>query len=59
MVMSQCDENKSLGFDMFNFAFYKRIWYLLRTNLGIMFEEFHRFASLPRSFSSFFCGSCS
>lgn len=53
-VVSMCDKNKIPRSDGFNFSFFKKFWYLMITDVRIMFNEFHRFASLPHSFSSFF-----
>lgn len=53
-VMSLCNGYKSLGLDEFNSSFFKRLWNLLRTNVGIMFDEFYWFVSLPHSVSSLF-----
>lgn len=52
--MAQCDGNKSSGLDDFNFSFLKNFWNLFRVDLGIMFDQFHQFASIPRSFASYF-----
>lgn len=52
--MSLCDGNKSLGRDDFNFSFFKRLWNLFRDDMGIMFDQFLYFSSLPHSFASYF-----
>lgn len=51
-VLSQYDENKSPGPYEFNFSFVKRLWTLIRVDVGVMFDVFHRFASLPHCFFS-------
>ncbi|PNX61140.1 cysteine-rich receptor-like protein kinase, partial [Trifolium pratense] len=54
MVVRECDGNKSPGPDGFNFSFVKAFWNLLKGEVNIMFDQFHRNASLPKSFSSYF-----
>lgn len=53
-MMSYCDGNKSLGPNEFNFYLLKRLWTLLREDLGIMFDNFHRFSVLPHNLASIF-----
>lgn len=52
--VADCDDNKSLGPDEFNFAFIKAFWDLLLPDLGSFFAEFYTNAKLSRSFSSYF-----
>lgn len=33
--------NKSPGPDGFNFAYFKRFWYLMKDEIRIMFDQFH------------------
>lgn len=53
-VVLESDGTKSPGPDGFNFSFYKRFWDLLKGEVGIMFNQFFHFVTLPRSFSSYF-----
>lgn len=53
-VVSKCDGNKCPGPDGFNFSFFKRLYNLMRLDMDIMFNEFHRFAFVPHRFSSYF-----
>jgi hypothetical protein len=53
-VVKDCDGNKSLGPDGFNFAFVKSMWSLIKGEIRIMFDQFHGISSLPKSFSSYF-----
>jgi len=36
------------------FLSFKRCWELLKGEIGIMFDQFHALARLPKSFSSYF-----
>lgn len=53
-VVSQCEGNKSICSNGSNFFFLKRLWNLVREDMVIMFDPFYCFASLPRSFASYF-----
>jgi hypothetical protein len=53
-VIMDCDGNKSLGPDEFNFNFVKSFWSLLKCEVCILFDQFYANASLPKSFSSYF-----
>ena len=53
-VVLESDGAKSPGPDGFNFSFYKRFWDLLKGEVGIMLNQFFHYATLPRSFSSYF-----
>lgn len=53
-MVSLCNIKKTPGPDGFNFSFFKRFWTLLRDDLGVMFSQFHHFATLPHNVSSFF-----
>lgn len=53
-VVSECDGNKSLGPYEFNFSFLKIFWNLVRDDLGIIFNQFRRLASLALNFASYF-----
>lgn len=53
-VIALSDGNKSPGLDGFNFSFFERFWPLLKEDIGVMLNRFHKFTYLPRSCSSFF-----
>ncbi|GAU45474.1 hypothetical protein TSUD_190930 [Trifolium subterraneum] len=53
-IVLESDGNKSPGPDGFNFAFVKSFWGLLKGEVGILFDQFHGTASLPKGFSSYF-----
>jgi hypothetical protein len=53
-VVMESDSNKSLGPDGFNFAFIKTLWSLIKGEIRIMFDQFHRIGTLPMSFTSYF-----
>lgn len=53
-VVVKCDDNKSPGPGAFIFSFLRRLWKLLRGDLGIMLVQIHRFESLPYNFASCF-----
>jgi hypothetical protein len=55
-VVKDCDGNKSPGPDGFNFNFVKEMWNCFKGEIRIMFDQFHGIASLPKGFSSLFCG---
>lgn len=46
-MVSQFEDNMSRGLDDLNFSFLKRLWYLVREYLRIMFDQLNYFASLP------------
>lgn len=46
-MVSQFEVKKSPGPNKLNFSFLKKLWYLVRESLGIMFDHIHYFASLP------------
>lgn len=52
-VDTLCDGNKSSGPDGFSFSFIRRFWSLFRDEFEIIFDQFHRFSLLPRSFASY------
>jgi len=41
-VVEQSDDDKSLESDGFNFAFVNKFWYLIKDEVRIMFDQFHR-----------------
>lgn len=45
-VIALSDGNKSLGLDGFNFSFFERFWPLLKEDIGVMLNRFHKFTSL-------------
>lgn len=49
------DGNKSSDPNGFNISFFKISYPLLKDGLGEMFVQFHRFATLSHSFTTFFC----
>jgi hypothetical protein len=53
-VVRCSDGNKSPGPDGFNFAFLKKFWGMLKSDIRIMFDQFHGNSSLPQSFLSYF-----
>lgn len=53
-VVWECDGNKSLGPDGFNFNFIKACWDTIGVEVMKFFEEFHRFAKLPKAVSASF-----
>lgn len=52
--MSHYEGDKIPGLDGFNFSFLKKFCPLLIGNIGIMYDQFHRFASLSQRFASYF-----
>jgi hypothetical protein len=53
-VVRCSDGNKSPGPDGFNFAFVKAFWDLLKSEVRILFDQFHGNAIIPKSFLSYF-----
>jgi hypothetical protein len=53
-VVMLSDGNKSTGSDGFNFAFVKTFWSLLKSEVRIMFDQFHGNACLPKGLLSYF-----
>jgi hypothetical protein len=49
-----CDGTKSPGPEGFNFAFIKEFWELMRSDIRILFDQFHGNARLPKSICSYF-----
>ncbi|MCI28890.1 cysteine-rich receptor-like protein kinase, partial [Trifolium medium] len=54
VAVAPSNGNKSPGPDGFNFSFFKRLWDLIKGEVGVMFDQFFSSANLPRSFSSYF-----
>jgi len=42
-VVWDCDSNKSLGLDGFNFNFFKELWDLIKQDLSRVVMSFHKF----------------
>lgn len=53
-VVKESDGNKSPGPDGFNFAFFKRFWYLVKDEFRIMFDQFHANEVLHKSLLAYF-----
>ncbi|MCH88690.1 cysteine-rich receptor-like protein kinase [Trifolium medium] len=53
VVSYDYDGNKSPGPGGFNFVFFKRFWDLLKSEVGIMFDQSFVTADFPRNFSYF------
>lgn len=54
VVVKESDGNKSSGPDGFNFAFFKRFWYLMKDEVRIMFDQLHANEVVPRSLLAYF-----
>jgi hypothetical protein len=53
-VVRESDGSKSPGPDGFNFAFVKEFWYLIKDEVGIMFDQFYASEVLPKNMLAFF-----
>jgi hypothetical protein len=53
-VVRDCDGSKSPEPDGFNFAFIKEFWDLMKYEIGVMFDQFHGNACLPKGIMSYF-----
>ncbi|MCH95019.1 transposon TX1 putative protein, partial [Trifolium medium] len=53
-VVIESDGDKSPGPDGFNFAFVKSCWELLKSEIRILFDQFHGIGNLPKSFLFYF-----
>jgi hypothetical protein len=53
-VVADADGNKSPGPDGFNFNFFKKFWGLLKKEILLLFDDFHKSSRLPLCFSSYF-----
>jgi len=53
-VVRESDSSKSPGPDGFNFAFVKKIWYLIKHEVRIMFDQFHVDEVPPRCMLAYF-----
>jgi hypothetical protein len=53
-VVMDCERNKNPGPDGFNFSFIKSFWYLMKSEVNILFQQFYDNELLPKSFSSYF-----
>jgi hypothetical protein len=48
LTIFSSEGSKALGFDGFNFNFYKKFWELMKHNLFTMVLEFFRIGHLPK-----------
>jgi mannosylglycoprotein endo-beta-mannosidase len=46
-VVADADGNKSPGPDGFNFKFFKKFWGLLKKEILLLFDDFHKSSRLP------------
>ena len=53
-VLAECDGDKSPGPDGFNFAFVKKFWYLIKSEVHIMFDQFHGNEMIPKAMLAYF-----
>ncbi|XP_027343074.1 uncharacterized protein LOC113855643 [Abrus precatorius] len=53
-MIHSCSEDKSSGSDVFNFAFLKKFWPLLKEEIMWMLRDFYRNASFPKEINSYF-----
>jgi len=53
-VVKDSDGNKSPGPDDFNFAFFKRFWYLLKDEVRTFFDQFHANEVILKSLLAYF-----
>jgi len=53
-VVKKSDGNKSLGPDELNFVFIKRIWYLMKNEVRIMFDQFHAKETILKGLLAYF-----
>jgi hypothetical protein len=54
LVEKESDGNKCPGPDGFNFAFFKKFWYLIKNKVRIFFNQFHGSEVLSRCLLSYF-----
>jgi hypothetical protein len=54
LVVKESDGNKCPGPDGFNFAFFKKFWYLIKNKVRIFFNQFHGSEVLSRCLLSYF-----
>lgn len=48
------DDNKIPGSDGYNFGFFKSLWEEIKSDIFLMFQQFHLNSKIPKSFSSYF-----
>jgi hypothetical protein len=53
-VVRESDGNKCPGPDDFNFAFLKNYWEVIKSEIRILFDQFHGIGVLPKSLLSYF-----
>lgn len=52
--MWECDDNKSFGSDELNFNFIKACWEVVKEDIIIAIQEYHRFGRWPKGVNASF-----